>query len=463
MGNRNVFTDTIIAPATPQGQSALAVIRLSGDGAIQITDRIFKGALLNDVPSHTVHYGWITDADKDIDEVMVSVFRAPKTFTTEDSTEITCHGSPQIVKEILDVAVKHGARLANPGEFTLRAFLHGRLDLSQAEAIADLIHATSSKSSAIALNQLKGQFSSMLRDLRQELIDFAALVELELDFSEEDVEFAHRGQLKALINKIIAVINPLIDSFKWGNSIREGIPVAIVGPPNAGKSTLLNTILKEEKALVSDIAGTTRDVIEDVLVIDGIPFRFIDTAGIRETSDTLEGLGIERSIQKIREAEIILYLNDITKETADIWQDYQSLNIPPSTETIILLNKADIIPLPVAEEKAAQIRHLSGRPVFYITARLSHTLEALFGYLRLYTENHHHAEGTILTNARHVEALANTKISLQKVLEGMDSQLSSDLIAMDIREALYHLGTITGQVSSDDLLESIFSKFCIGK
>ena len=459
----NGFTDTIIAPATPQGQSALAIIRLSGEQAIEIADKIFRGAQLINVPSHTVHYGWITDGEKDLDEVMVTVFRAPKTFTTENSIEISCHGSPQIVKEILDVAIKNGARLATPGEFTLRAFLHGRLDLSQAEAIADLIHATSAKSSEIALNQLKGQFSSRLKELRQELIDFAALVELELDFSEEDVEFAHRGQLRDLIHKIIKVINPLIQSFKWGNSIREGIPVAIVGPPNAGKSTLLNTILNEEKALVSDIAGTTRDVIEDVLVIDGIAFRFIDTAGIRETSDTLEGLGIERSIQKLREAEIIFYLNDITKDKSEIWQNFKSLEIDSATQVVILLNKADKLPLPIAEEKADALRHLSEKPVFYITAKYADTLKPLFNFLRLYTESHHMEEGTIITNTRHVEALTLTKQSLQKVLDGLETQISSDFIAMDIREALYHLGSITGQVSSDDLLESIFSKFCIGK
>ena len=459
----NGFTDTIIAPATPQGQSALAIIRLSGEQAIEIADKIFRGALLMHAPSHTVHYGWITDGEKDLDEVMVTVFRAPKTFTTEDSIEISCHGSPQIVKEILDVAIKNGARLANPGEFTLRAFLHGRLDLSQAEAIAELIHATSAKSSEIALKQLKGQFSSRLKELRQELIDFAALVELELDFSEEDVEFAHRGQLRDLIHKIIRVINPLIESFKWGNSLREGIPVAIVGPPNAGKSTLLNTILNEEKALVSDIAGTTRDVIEDVLVIDGIAFRFIDTAGIRETTDTLEGLGIERSIQKLREAEIIFYLNDITKDKSEIWQNFKNLQIDSATQVVILLNKADKLPLPIAEEKVDALRHLSEKPVFYITAKYADTLKALFDYLRLYTESHHMEEGTIITNTRHVEALTLTKLSLQKVLDGLDTQLSTDFIAMDIREALYHLGTITGQVSSDDLLESIFSKFCIGK
>jgi len=457
------LTDTIIAPATPQGQSALAVIRLSGQKSIQITDVIFKGAILTDVPSHTVHYGWIVADGHEIDEVMVTVFRAPKSFTTEDSIEISCHGSPQIVQSIIAIAVHHGARLANPGEFTLRAFLNGRLDLSQAEAVADLIHSTSSKSSAIALKQLKGGFSSMLKDLRQELIDFAALIELELDFSEEDVEFAHRGRLKDLIHKIIVVIDPLLDSFRWGNSIKEGIPVAIVGPPNAGKSTLLNTILKEEKALVSDIAGTTRDFIEDTLTIDGIGFRFIDTAGIRLTSDTLEGLGIERSKQKLKEAEIVMYLHDIHKDVDDIVDDFSTLDFAEVQHVVVLLNKADTVSHAIAEQKIEIISTKTKLPTYAITAKFHHTLDKMFGYLREYIAHHHQEEGTIISNVRHAEALQNTKISLQKVTLGLESGLPSDLVAMDIREALYHLGLITGQVATDDLLESIFSKFCIGK
>ena len=459
----NHLTDTIIAPATPQGQSAIAVIRLSGPDAIIITDRIFKGKKLNDVDSHTIHYGWIIDGNKEIDEVMVSVFKAPKTFTTEDSTEISCHGSPQLVQAIISLAIKNGAKSAYPGEFTLRAFLNGRLDLSQAEAVADLIHATSTKSSEIALQQLKGHFSTMLKDLRQELIDFAALIELELDFSEEDVEFAHRGRLKDLIHKIIQVINPLLDSFRWGNSVKEGIPVAIIGAPNAGKSTLLNTILNEEKALVSDIAGTTRDFIEDTLVIDGIVFRFIDTAGIRETSDILEGLGIERSKQKLREAEIVLFLSDINNSIDDTITDFHNLELTKDQTGVILLNKADTISAAQAEPKTQTIAESSGVKTMLITAKYKETLQPLLAYFSEYIKNHNQAEGTIISNTRHYEALENTKLCLQKVLEGIDSGISSDFIAMDIRESLFHLGTITGQVSTDDLLASIFSKFCIGK
>jgi tRNA modification GTPase len=459
----NHLTDTIIAPATPQGQSAIAVIRLSGTDAIAITDRIFKGKKLSEVDSHTIHYGWIVDGDKEIDEVMVSVFRAPKTFTTEDSTEISCHGSPQLVQSIISLAIKNGAKSAFPGEFTLRAFLNGRLDLSQAEAVADLIHASSAKSSEIALNQLKGHFSSMLKDLRQELIDFAALIELELDFSEEDVEFAHRGRLKDLINKIIKVINPLLDSFRWGNSIKEGIPVAIIGAPNAGKSTLLNTILNEEKALVSDIAGTTRDFIEDTLVIDGIMFRFIDTAGIRETSDILEGLGIERSKQKLREADVVLFISDIHKSIEETLADFQNLELTKDQTGVILLNKADTISAALAELKTQTIADKSGVKTLLITAKYKETLQPLLTWFSEYIKKHHQAEGTIISNSRHYEALENTKLCLQKVLIGLDSGLSSDFVAMDIREALFHLGTITGEVSTDDLLESIFSKFCIGK
>ena len=459
----NHLTDTIIAPATPQGQSAIAVIRLSGSQAVDITDKIFKGKNLLDAKSHTIHYGWIVDGDKEIDEVMVSVFRAPKTFTTEDSTEISCHGSPQLVQAIISLAIKHGAKSAFPGEFTLRAFLNGRLDLSQAEAVADLIHASSTKSSEIALNQLKGHFSSMLKDLRQELIDFAALIELELDFSEEDVEFAHRGRLKDLIHKIIKVINPLLDSFHWGNSIKEGIPVAIIGAPNAGKSTLLNTILNEEKALVSDIAGTTRDFIEDTLVIDGVMFRFIDTAGIRETSDILEGLGIERSKQKLREAEIVLFISDIHKSVEETIAEFNDLQLTKDQTGVILLNKADTISAAQAEPKTQSIAEKSGVKTLLITAKYKETLQPLLRYFTEYIQNHNQAEGTIISNTRHYEALENTKLCLQKVIAGLDSGLSSDFVAMDIREALFHLGSITGEVSTDDLLESIFSKFCIGK
>jgi tRNA modification GTPase len=459
----NHLTDTIIAPATPQGQSAIAVIRLSGTDAIAITDTIFKGKKLAEVDSHTIHYGWIVDGEKEIDEVMVSVFIAPKTFTTEDSTEISCHGSPQLVQSIISLAIKQGAKSAFPGEFTLRAFLNGRLDLSQAEAVADLIHASSTKSSEIALNQLKGHFSSILKDLRQELIDFAALIELELDFSEEDVEFAHRGRLKDLIHKIITVINPLLDSFRWGNSIKEGIPVAIIGAPNVGKSTLLNTILNEEKALVSDIAGTTRDFIEDTLVIDGIMFRFIDTAGIRETSDVLEGLGIERSKQKLREAEIVLFISDIHKSIEDTVTDFDNLALTKDQTGVILLNKADTISAALAEPKTQTISDKSGVKTLLITAKYKETLQPLLSYFSEYIKNHNQAEGTIISNTRHYEALENTKLCLQKVIAGLDSGLSSDFVAMDIRESLFHLGSITGEVSTDDLLESIFSKFCIGK
>jgi tRNA modification GTPase len=459
----NHLTDTIIAPATPQGQSAIAVIRLSGPEAIAITDRIFKGKKLSEADSHTIHYGWIVDDDKEIDEVLVSVFRAPRTFTAEDSTEISCHGSPHIVQSIINVAIKNGAKTAFPGEFTLRAFLNGRIDLSQAEAVADLIHASSSKSATIALHQLKGHFAHMLKDLRQELIDFAALIELELDFSEEDVEFAHRGRLKDLIHKIITVINPLLDSFRWGNSIKEGIPVAIIGAPNAGKSTLLNTILNEEKAMVSDIAGTTRDFIEDTMVIDGITFRFIDTAGIRHTTDILEGMGIERSRQKLREAEIVLFLSDIHNSVEKTIEDFHNLALTKDQTGVILLNKSDTISAAQSEPKTQIIADKSGVKTLLITAKYKETLQPLLTYFSEYIQNHNQAEGTIISNTRHYEALENTKLCLQKVLAGLDSGLSSDFVAMDIREALFHLGTITGEVSTDDLLESIFSKFCIGK
>ncbi len=457
------LTDTIIAPATPQGQSAIAVIRLSGDKALEITKSFFKGTDLTQATSHTIHYGWIIDGDKEIDEVMVSVFKAPRTFTTEDSTEISCHGSPQIVQNIIEVAIKNGARLANPGEFTLRAFLNGRIDLSQAEAVADLIHSTSSKSSEIALKQLKGQFSHLLAELRQELVDFAALIELELDFSEEDVEFANRARLKNLIHKIQNIIGPLMDSFRWGNSVKEGIPVAIIGAPNAGKSTLLNTLLNEEKAIVSDIAGTTRDFIEDILTIDGVSFRFTDTAGIRQTEDTLEGLGIERSLQKMHDAQIIFYLIDIHKSTDELITELQAVQKSENQTFLVLLNKADTLPQAQADNKKLDIENTLKLPVFVITAKYRHTLLSVLNYLSNYIKENNPSEGTIITNARHHEALAKTHEALNKVMEGMSAALPTDLVAMDIREALYHLGLITGEVSTDDLLESIFTRFCIGK
>jgi len=457
------MTDTIVAPATPQGQSALAVIRLSGTESIHIVNRLFRGKDLIQVPSHTVHYGWLTDHKVDIDEVMVSVFRAPKTFTKEDCVEISCHGSPVIVQQVLSALVAAGARMSNPGEFTLRAFLHGRLDLSQAEAVADLIHATSGRSTEIALKQLKGHFSSQLKELRQELIDFAALMELELDFSEEDVEFAHRGRLRELIDRIVGVIDPMMASFQWGNSLREGIPVAIVGAPNAGKSTLLNALLKEEKAMVSDIAGTTRDYIEDTLVVQGIAFRFTDTAGIRETTDVLEGMGIERSRQKLREADIVFFVCEAGKTDEKILEEYHALPDTSTQEVVILLNKADGLPEVESEQKATRLVGATDKPVLPISARDPRSLVSLWSYLEGYIQSHNRAEGTVISNVRHLEALTKTKECLERVKEGLSSHLSSDLVAMDLRESLYHLGTITGQVTTDDLLESIFSRFCIGK
>lgn len=457
-------TDTIIAPATPQGYSAIAVIRLSGPDSIKITNEIFKGADLSRVPSHTVHYGWITDRHgEEIDEVMVTVFRAPRSFTTEDSTEISCHGSPALVQSILNEAVHRGAKVAQPGEFTMRAFMHGRLDLSQAEAVADLIQASSSESAKIALHQLKGHFSGMLKNLRQQLIDFAALMELELDFSEEDVEFANRQQLKQLIHTLRDTIRPLAESFHWGNSIRSGIPVTIAGPPNAGKSTLLNTILREEKALVSDIAGTTRDFIEDSLTIEGIQFRFIDTAGIRQTEDLLEGLGIERSLQKMAEADIIILLMDIQSEVQDTEFWLHNFNLSKTQKCILLLNKSDAVSREQEKQTVEAISKISQYPVFAISAKDYSSLNPLFDFLKRYIQENHKEESTIITNVRHYEALRETDKALRKLEENMKTGIPTDLLAMDIREALHHLGSITGEIVTDDLLESIFSRFCIGK
>jgi len=456
----NHLTDTIIAPATPQGQSAIAIIRLSGKEAISITDRIFKGKMLRDADSHTVHYGWIVDGEKEIDEVMVTLFRAPKSFTTEDSTEISCHGSPQLVQSIISLAIKNGAKLAYPGEFTLRAFLNGRLDLSQAEAVADLIHASSAKSSEIALNQLKGHFSSKLKELREQLVNFAALIELELDFSEEDVEFANRSQLKKLIQTFQRKIAQLIKSFQLGNVIKNGVAVAIIGQPNAGKSTLLNSLLNEERAIVSNIAGTTRDTIEESLNINGIIFRIIDTAGIRDHSaDTIENLGIERSRQYAEKAGIIVHLHDAS---GNKYEDQKIANWlkPYATKVIDLYNKADILQEEMGNERT-DLLLMQGYISATNTNDISLVKEMLYNKV---VEEDITLENTIVTNARHLTALRETQKSLNAVEKGLTQKISGDLMSVDIRRALHYIGEITGRVEVDkDILGTIFGKFCIGK
>lgn len=451
---QNNFEDTIVAVATPPGVGALAVIRLSGEESFAIVNKIFSGKNLAIQKSHTIHFGKIMDGDMVVDEVLVSVFKNPTSFTKENAIEISCHGSSFVVNKITRLLLKSGARYARAGEFTQRAFLRGRFDLAQAEAVADLIHSDNEASHNAAINQLRGGFSKEIARLREKLIHFASLIELELDFAEEDVEFANRDDLKKLISDILFIIRPLSDSFAFGNAIKEGIPTVIAGKPNAGKSTLLNALLNEEKAIVSDIAGTTRDVIEDEITIDGIKFRFIDTAGLRETSDKLEAIGIERTKQKMQQASLILYLFDASTtsdlEITQIETELKALGKP----YLLIANKLDLNNTPFSNEN----------DVISISASQKIGLEKLKSKILGKVQADKFKTGnTIVTNIRHYESLINTTLALEKVLEALDMNITGDLLAEDIRMSLYHLGLITGEITTDDLLDNIFSKFCIGK
>lgn len=459
MSNTGYITeDTIVALATPSGANgAIAVIRVSGQQAIKITNAIFKGKDLCQQASHTIHFGTIRDGEEIIDEVLVSLFVAPNSYTKENSVEISTHNSKYIIERVIHLLIKQGARAARAGEFTLRAFLNGGMDLSQAEAVADLIASNSAASHQIAMQQMRGGFSNQLKSLREDLIHFASLIELELDFSEEDVEFANREQLKNLINKIKVIVQKLILSFEQGNVLKNGVPVVIAGKPNVGKSTLLNAFLNEERAIVSDIAGTTRDTIEDEINIHGVTFRFIDTAGIRETADIIEAKGVERTRAKMKQARLIIYLFDPLQDKVDEvqsqLQEIQNLQIPFLT----IINKADLLSDQQKDEYA------SLNPL-YISAKeqigVEELKEELINRVQLGNLN---TDDVMVTNIRHVEALQKTSDSLERVLFGIDNPVTSDFLAMDIRQALYHLGEITGSVSTDDLLDNIFSKFCIGK
>ncbi|WP_312398643.1 tRNA uridine-5-carboxymethylaminomethyl(34) synthesis GTPase MnmE [Sphingobacterium sp.] len=459
MSNTGYITeDTIVALATPSGANgAIAVIRVSGQQAIKITNAIFKGKDLCQQASHTIHFGTIRDGEEIIDEVLVSLFVAPNSYTKENSVEISTHNSKYIIERVIHLLIKQGARAARAGEFTLRAFLNGGMDLSQAEAVADLIASNSAASHQIAMQQMRGGFSNQLKSLREDLIHFASLIELELDFSEEDVEFANREQLKNLINKIKVIVQKLILSFEQGNVLKNGVPVVIAGKPNVGKSTLLNAFLNEERAIVSDIAGTTRDTIEDEINIHGVTFRFIDTAGIRETADIIEAKGVERTRAKMKQARLIIYLfdplQDKVNEVQSQLQEIQNLQIPFLT----IINKADLLSDQQKDEYA------SLNPL-YISAKeqigVEELKEELINRVQLGNLN---TDDVMVTNIRHVEALQKTSDSLERVLFGIDNPVTSDFLAMDIRQALYHLGEITGSVSTDDLLDNIFSKFCIGK
>ncbi|GAB3196096.1 tRNA modification GTPase [Pontibacter aydingkolensis] len=452
-------TDTIVAVATASGTGAIAVIRLSGPEAITITNSVFKGKDLTKQASHTIHFGSIRDEGKILDEVLVSLFVGPHSYTKENVVEISCHGSDFIVQQIVKLLLKNGARLANAGEFTKRAFLNGQFDLAQAEAVADLISSDSALSHEVAMKQMRGGFSQEIKRLRGELVHFASMIELELDFGEEDVEFADRDQLRTLILNIQGIIRELLKSFELGNVIKNGVPTVIVGNPNAGKSTLLNKLLNEEKAIVSDVPGTTRDFIEDEINIEGITFRFIDTAGLRETTDKVEAIGVERTMQKLSQSSLIIYLFDITEVTADeVQAELDRLN-PKNLPLIAVANKID----QASNEKLIAFESIENLVQISAAegANLEDLKQALVNKVNLGKLNTQ--QQTIVTNLRHVDSLNKTYAALDDVLNGLALSMSGDLVAADIRRALYSLGEITGEITTDDLLDNIFTKFCIGK
>ena len=458
--------DTICALATANGIGAIGIIRVSGNQSFEIVNKIFEGKNLEKVDSHTVHYGFIKDEDETIDEVMISVFHAPKTFTTENSVEISFHGSPYIGKKILEILIKNGARMAKAGEFTMRAFMNGRIDLSQAESIADLIASENEASRKVALNQLKGGISNEISFLRNDLLNFTSLIELELDFAEEDVEFADRTALKSLLYKIEDKLNSLIESFQYGNAIKNGTAVAIIGKPNAGKSTLLNALLKEERAIVSNIAGTTRDTIEEILHIKGHAFQLINTKGLRETADEIEAIGVKKAKEKVENAEILVYLADAGTE--DLSEDVEMIKslLRDDLKLIICATKIDEV-VPTHYEKLEQIfrNNISTDFDFIkISAVENQNIQDLKNELSSYVEHLKSEEGNVvITNQRHYEALRKSLNSVKQVDEAVTSQITTELLAYELRNALEHLGEISGEFTNDEVLGNIFSKFCIGK
>ncbi|WP_310595116.1 tRNA uridine-5-carboxymethylaminomethyl(34) synthesis GTPase MnmE [Flavobacterium sp.] len=466
-----MYNDSIVALATPSGAGAIAIIRVSGQNAIEIGASVFKSIKNKDLKqqkTHTLHLGHIIDDGKTLDEVLISIFKGPNSYTGENTIEISCHGSTYIQQQIIQLLLRKGCRMANAGEFTLRAFLNGKLDLSQAEAVADLISSDNEASHQIAMQQMRGGFSNEIAKLREELLNFASLIELELDFAEEDVEFADRSQFHELLNRIEFVLKRLIDSFAVGNVIKNGIPVAIVGEPNVGKSTLLNALLNEERAIVSDIAGTTRDTIEDELVIGGVGFRFIDTAGIRETKDVVESIGIQKTFEKIEQAQVVLYMSPLAPKGGI---DLKVLKIEiekiknkyPLKTIIVVINKVDLLSKEEIETIRQELQTLNLK-LETISAKQKTGINELKNTLLSFVNTGALRNNeTIVTNTRHYDSLLKALDEIQKVKFGLESNLSSDLMALDIKEALYHFGLITGQVTNDELLGNIFANFCIGK
>ncbi len=456
--------DTIVAIATPPGQGAIGIIRLSGSKALEIASSCFTSKNLLQVPGYSVHFGVLKNEQLEIlDEVVATVFRAPHSYTGEDVVEFSCHGSPYILSSAMQLMLRSGARMAEPGEFTMRAFLNGKMDLAQAEAVADLIASENKISHSMAMKQVRGGFSNEIAALRQELIDFAALIELELDFGEEDVEFADRTKLRDLLHRIRLTIHRLLESFELGNVLKHGVSTIIAGRPNAGKSTLLNALLNEERAIVSDIAGTTRDTISEILHIKGMKFRFVDTAGIRDTADVIESLGVKRALEEISRGALVLYMVDVTVTIpAQLKAQLTALDMD-ADRLIVLLNKMDLHPYLNASDY--YFEGLTGPDnVLPMSAKNHMNVEALKDMLyHTVVKDASMLDQTIVTNTRHVDALKRADESLAAVLQGLDTGVTGDFIAFDIRQALYHLASITGNISSEDLLDSIFTRFCIGK
>lgn len=456
-----IHNDTIVALATPSGPGAIAIIRLSGKDAIKIASLVFNSVLgkkLADQKTHTVHLGNILDGERIIDEVLATLFKNPKSYTGENVVEFSCHGSSYIQQEIIQLLLRKGCRMATAGEFTLQAFLNGKMDLSQAEAVADLIASDSKASHQLAIQQMRGGFTTEIEELRVQLLDFASLIELELDFSEEDVEFASRNDFQKLIKKTTSLLKNLIDSFATGNVLKNGIPVAIIGRPNSGKSTLLNVLLNEDRAIVSNIAGTTRDTIEDEITIDGIRFRFIDTAGIRNTKDEIEKIGVEKALEKLKNSAIYIYLFDSTEmDMNDVKIELESFSTTSSQ--LIVANKID-----KASKSVLNTIKNSALPVLSISAKKKESIDQLKkSLLDLAGKEALDKNQLIVTNSRHYDILLKSLEEIIKVQNGIDQNLSGDLLAIDLRQALYYLGEITGKVSNDDLLGNIFANFCIGK